>query len=89
MKIKPLGERLLIKPKEAETKTKGGLVIPETAQEKTMEGYVVEVGDESEEYSFKKKDHILYDKYAGTKVIVDGDEMLIIGYDEILAKIEE
>ena len=89
MKIKPLGERLLVKPKEAETKTKSGLVIPDTAQEKTIEGHVVEVGETSDEYSFKKKDHILYDKFAGTKVILDGDEMLIIGYDEILAKIEE
>lgn len=89
MKIKPMGERLLIKPKEAETETKSGLVIPSTAQEKTMEGYVVEVGEESEEYTFKKKDHILYDKYGGTKVVVDGDELLIIGYDEVLAKIEE
>ena len=89
MKIKPIGERLLVKPKEAETKTKSGLVIPETAQEKTMEAVVVEVGETSEEYSFKKKDHILYDKYAGAKVVVDGEEMLIIGYDEVLAKIED
>ena len=89
MKIKPIGERLLVKPKEAETKTKSGLVIPETAQEKTSEAIVVAVGEKSEEYSFKKKDHILHDKYAGTKVVVDGEEMLIIGYDEVLAQIEE
>ncbi|MFP4330236.1 MAG: co-chaperone GroES [Alkalispirochaetaceae bacterium] len=89
MKIKPIGERLLVKPKEAETKTKSGLVIPETAQEKTSEAIVVEIGEKSEDYSFNKKDHILYDKYAGTKVVVDGQEMLIIGYDEVLAKIEE
>ena len=50
---------------------------------------MMEVGETSEEYSFKKKDHILYDKYAGTKVVVDGEEMLIIGYDEVLAKIED
>ena len=89
MKITPIGERLLVKPKEAETKTKSGLVIPETATEKTSEAIVVEVGEASEEYSFKKKDHILYDKYAGTKVVVDDEELLIIGYDEVLAKIEE
>ena len=89
MKIKPLGERLLVKPKKAETKTKSGLVIPDTAQEKTMEGHVVEVGGSSDDYSFTKNDHILYDKYAGTKVVVDDEELLIIGYDEILARIED
>ena len=89
MNIKPLGERLLVKPKKAETTTKSGLVIPDTAQEKTMEGQVVEVGASTEEYSFKKKDHVLYDKYAGTKIVIDNEEHLIIGYDEILAKIEE
>ena len=89
MKIEPVGERLLIEPKKAETKTKGGLVIPDTAQEKTMEGTVVAVGESSEEYSFKKGEHVLYDKFAGTKVVVDDVEMLIIGYDEILAKVED
>ena len=87
MKIKPMGDRVLIKIAEAETKTAGGLFIPQTAQEKTQEGIVLAVGD-SEDITVKVKDKVIYDKYAGTKIEIDGQEQLILKMSDLLAKIE-
>lgn len=88
MSIKPIGDRILVKPKESETKTKGGIYIPDTAKEKTQEGVVLAVGDDDEVIKVKVKDTIIYDKYAGTNITVDGEEQLILKMDDILAVIE-
>ena len=88
MKIKPLGDRILVKPVEGEAVTKGGLVIPQTAQEKTTEGVVVAVGDDKDVIKVKVKERVMYDKYAGTEVKIDGQEHLIVKMDDILAVIE-
>ena len=87
MKIKPLGDRVLVKMLEGETKTAGGIYIPQTAQEKTQEGVVVAVGDD-ESIKVKAKDRVLYDKYAGSTIKVDGEEQLIVKISDILAVIE-
>ncbi len=87
MKIKPLGDRVLVKMQEGEAKTPGGIYIPETAQEKTQEGIVLAVGDD-ESINVKVKDRVIYDKYAGTTIKVDGEEQLILRISDILAIIE-
>ena len=86
MAIKPLGERILIKIKSSEEKTAGGIVIPETAQEKTQEGIVVSVGD-SPDIKVKKGDVVIYDKYAGTQIKIDEKDHLILKLEDILAVI--
>ena len=86
MAIKPLGERILIKIKSSEEKTAGGIVIPETAQEKTQEGIVVSVGD-SPDIKVKKGDVVIYDKYAGTQIKIDDKDHLILKLEDILAVI--
>jgi chaperonin GroES len=87
MKIKPLGDRVLVKMVEGETKTAGGIYIPQTAQEKTQEGTVLAVGDD-ESVKVKVKDRVLYDKYAGSTIKVGGEEQLIIKMSDILAVIQ-
>ena len=87
MNVKPIGERILVKIVEGEEKTKGGIIIPQTAQEKTQEGVVVAVGDD-ESIKVKKNDRIMYDKYAGTNLKIDGADHLIIKMSDILAVIE-
>ena len=84
MEIQPIGDRILVKTVDAETQTSGGIYIPETAQEKTQEGVVVAVGDD-DEIKVKAKDKIVYDKYAGTSIKVDGEEQLIIKAADVLA----
>ena len=88
MKIKPLGDRVLVKLEDAEEKTAGGIIIPDTAQEKTQEGVVLAVGDD-ESITVKVKDRVMYDKYAGTTVTVDGEEQLILRMSDILAVVEK
>lgn len=87
MKIKPLGDRVLVKMVEGETKTAGGIYIPQTAQEKTQEGVVLAVGDD-ESIKVKAKDRVLYDKYAGSTIKINGEEQLIVKMSDILAVIE-
>jgi chaperonin GroES len=87
MKVTPLGDRILVKMVEMETKTAGGILIPQTAQEKTQEGIVIAVG-EDEAIKVKAKDRVIYDKYAGTTIKVNGDDHLIIKNSDILAKVE-
>lgn len=87
MKIKPLGERVLVKMVEAEAKTAGGILIPQTAQEKTQEGIVLAVGTD-EGIKVKVKDRVIYDKYAGSTIKVEGEEQLILKMDDLLAVIE-
>lgn len=84
MNVKPLGERVLIKVKASEEKTSGGLIIPQASQEKTQEGTVTAVG-ESDKITVKVGDNVMYDKYAGTSLKINGEDYLIIKAEEILA----
>jgi chaperonin GroES len=88
MKIKPLADRVLIKTEEAETKTSSGLYIPQTAQEKTQIGEVVAIGDDEDMITVKVGQKVMYDKYAGEKVKVDGVEHLIIRMADLIAVVE-
>jgi chaperonin GroES len=92
MKIRPLGDRVVIKRLESEEKTKGGIIIPDTAKEKPIEGKVVAVGSGKVQKDGKVRapevkagDRVLIGKYAGTEVKLDGVEHVIMGEDEILA----
>ena len=88
MKIKPLGDRVLIRVEGTEEKTAGGIYIPQTAQEKTQTGVVVEVGDDKDVIKVKKGDRIMFDKYAGTTVAIAGKDHLIMKMDDILVILE-
>lgn len=87
MNVRPLGDRVLVKIEKMEEKTAGGLFIPQTAQEKTQEGVVEAIGDDTEVIKVKANDRVMYDKYAGTSIQIKGDEYLIIRYSDILAVI--
>lgn len=91
-KVIPLADRILVKRIEAEEKTAGGIVLPDTAKEKPKEGEVVAVGEgkvldsgERAALQVKKGDRILFGSYAGTDVKIDGDEYLIMKEDDVLA----
>jgi chaperonin GroES len=88
MKVKPIGDRVLVKLEQTEEKTSGGIYIPQTAQEKTQVGKVVAIGDDKEAIQVKVGQKIMYDKYAGTTIKVDGEEQLILKMADILAVIE-
>lgn len=90
--IKPIGEKILVKRLEAEEKTKGGIVLPETAKEKPKEGRVVAVGEgklldngQRAPFTVKPNDRVIFSSYAGTEVKVGGEEYLILSEEEILA----
>ncbi len=87
MKVKPLSDRVLIQPNPAEEKTAGGLIIPDTAKEKPLAGKVIAVGPGTSEVKMEVKegDQVLYGKYAGTEVTVDGKDYLIMRQSDILA----
>ena len=90
MKVKPLADRVLVKNDKAETKTASGLIIPEAAQEKTQTACVVEVGPGTDyvKITVKKGDRIMYDKYSGTQIKIDGEDHLILKMSDIIAVIE-
>jgi chaperonin GroES len=95
MKVQPLHDRILVKRIDEEQKTKGGIIIPDTAKEKPQEGKVVAVGkgrvlDDGKvaELAVKKGDKILFSKYAGTEIKLEGDEHIIIREDDVLAILE-
>jgi len=95
MKVQPLHDRILVKRIDEEQKTKGGIIIPDTAKEKPQEGKVVAVGKgrvlddgKVQELAVKKGDKILFSKYAGTDIKVDGDDHIIIREDDVLAILE-
>jgi chaperonin GroES len=88
MKIKPLADRVLAKIEKSEAKSAGGIIIPDTAQEKTQTGVVTDVGDDKEVIKVQAGQKIMYDKYAGTQVKIDGVEYLILKMSDILAIIE-
>lgn len=87
MNIKPLADRVLIKPAAAEEKTVGGIIIPDTAKEKPLKGEVLAVGNgtKDEEMVVKKGDNVLFGKYAGTELDLDGEKYLIMRQSDILA----
>ena len=88
MKVKPIGDRVLVRMEEGEEKTAGGIFIPQTAQEKTQTGVVEAIGDDKDVITVKKGDKIMYDKYAGTNVTIDGKEYLLMKMQDIMATIE-
>ncbi len=88
MNIKPLNDRILVEIKTTNEKTTGGIVIPQTAQEKTQEGIVVSIGD-SADIKVKKGDQVIYDKYAGTQIKINDKDHLILKNEDILAKFEK
>jgi chaperonin GroES len=89
LSIKPLADRVVIEPAAAEEKTKSGIIIPDTAKEKPMRGTVVAVGPgkKDEPTTVKVGDHVLYGKYSGTEISVDGQEYLIMRESDIFAVI--
>jgi len=96
MKVRPLQDRILIRRVEEETKTKGGIIIPDSAKEKPQEGLVVAVGpgkvtDSGNRVApeVKAGDKILFGKYSGTDIKIDGVEHLILREDDVLAVIEK
>jgi chaperonin GroES len=96
MKVRPLHDRLIVKRLEEEEKTKGGIIIPDTAKEKPIEGKVIAVGEGKIKedgtqipMEVKKGDRILFAKYAGTEIKIDGEEHLIMKEDDVLAIIEQ
>ena len=88
MKVRPLADRIIVKLEKSETKSAGGIIIPDTAQEKTQIGTVVEVGDDKDVIKVKAGQKVMYDKYAGTQVKISGDDHLILKMADILAIIE-
>ena len=97
MNFQPLGDRVIIKPLEAESKTKGGILLPDTAKEKPQEGKVVAVGKGKvlengtvQKIDVKEGDVVLYGKYSGTEVTTkDGEEYLIVREEDILAIVKK
>lgn len=95
MKVRPLHDRVIVKRVEEVEKTKGGIIIPDTAKEKPVEGKVIAVGDgkvtddgKKIPLEIKAGDKILFGKYAGTEIQIDGEEHLIMREDDIIAIIE-
>jgi chaperonin GroES len=95
MKLRPLNDRVVVKRVEEETRTAGGIIIPDTAKEKPIQGEVVAVGNGKvledgtrRALDIKAGDRVLFGKYAGTDIKVEGEELLIMREDDILAIIE-
>lgn len=95
MKIRPLHDRVIVKRVEEEEKTKGGIIIPETAKEKPLEGKVIAVGNGRvledgmiQPLDVKADDRVLFSKYAGTEIKIEGEEFLMLREDDILGVIE-
>ena len=95
MKVRPLRDRVIVKRLEEEEKTKGGIIIPDTAKEKPIEGKVIAIGDGKIKkdgtkipMEVKKGNRVLFAKYAGTEIKIDGEEHLMMKEDDILAIIE-
>ncbi len=88
MKVKPLADRVMVKLQQNEAKTASGIIIPDNAQEKTQTGVVVEIGDDKDIIKVQAGQKVMYDKYAGTQVKIDGVEHLILKMSDIIAIIE-
>jgi len=92
MKLIPLGDKIVVRSMEAETTTAGGIVLPDSAQEKPRQGRVLSVGDgrllndgRRAQHEVTEGDRVLYSQYSGTEVTVDGEELLIMSEDDVLA----
>ncbi len=92
MKLKPLGDRVVVKPSGEKERTKGGIVLPDTAKEKPQEGEIVAVGSGKKTddgkvipLSLKVGDKVLYGKYSGTEITIDDEEYLIVREDDVMA----
>lgn len=94
MKLKPLGDRLLVRPVEEEETTASGIVLPDTAKEKPQKGKVLAVGDGKLDdgkrvpLDVTEGDEVLYSKYGGTDITVDGEDLLVLRESDVLAKVE-
>ncbi len=96
MKLKPLGDRLIVRAIEEEATTASGIVLPDTAKEKPQRGEVVAVGDGRYDDDGEKRipvdvsagDTVLYSKYGGTEITVDGEDLLVLRESDVLAKVE-
>lgn len=95
MKIRPLADRVVVKPKKEEEMKKGGIIIPDTAKERPQEGTIIEVGsgklDENGKriaLEVKKGDRVIFSKYAGNEIEIEGEEYIIMRESDILAVIE-
>ena len=94
MKLKPLGDRLIVQAVEEEETTASGIVLPDTAKEKPQKGKVLAVGDGAIEdgkrrpLEVKEGDEVLYSKYGGTDIIVEGEDLLVLRESDVLAKVE-
>jgi chaperonin GroES len=93
--ITPLGDRVLVRRLEADEKTKGGIILPDTAKEKPREGTVIAVGTgklldngERAKFTVKPKDRVLFSSYSGSEIKLEGEDYLILSEDEVLAVIE-
>src|SRR4051812_3650699 len=97
MKLKPLGDRLIVKAVEEEETTASGLVLPDTAKEKPQKGKVIAVGDGRWDDEGEKRipldvsegDEVLYSKYGGTEIKVEGEELLVLRESDVLAKLQK
>ncbi len=96
MQLEPLGDRLVVEPKEKETTTASGLVLPDTASEKPQQGTVIAVGPGARDSDGKRiamdvaqGDSVLFAKYAGTEIKIDGKKLLILKESDVLAKVAE
>ncbi len=95
-KLRPLSDKIVVQRLKAEEKTKGGIVLPDTAKEKPKEGRVISIGEgkllkdgSRAKFQVKNNDHIIFSSYAGTEIKVDGDDFLIMSEDDVLAVIED
>jgi chaperonin GroES len=95
MKLKPLGDRLIVKPIEEEETTASGIVLPDTAKEKPQKGKVVAAGEGRWDEDGEKRipldvgegDEVLYSKYGGTDIVIDGEDLLVLRESDVLAKV--
>ncbi len=87
MNVKPLQNRVLIKPQEKEEKTKGGIYLPDTAREKTQQGVVMAVGD-GKDIVVKIGDAVLYENFSGTEINIDGVKHIVIDIKDVIARLE-
>jgi len=95
MEIKPLGDKVVVKRLEAEAVTEGGIVLPDSAKEKPKEGKIIAVGEgrlldsgERAAFQVKKGDRVVFTSYGGTEITVDGEDLLIMSEDDILAVLD-
>lgn len=93
MRLKPLGNRVVLKHQEAEEKTQSGIILPDSAKEKPQEAVVVAVGPgktggEDFKMQVKEGDKVIYSKYAGTEIKLDGEEFIIVSQNDIMAVVE-